>query len=238
MADDSANLTLPYILPAQAQKHVTVNEGLRRLDGLVQLAVESRTLASQPGAPAEGALWILPASPSGSDWGAFSAGALAYYRDGAFVEIAAQAGWRAWSKDEGALLVFDGTRWRAAAEAVGEAPFGAATFLRVAEGEATLSGPTTDAPVAIEDRAVVLAVTTRTTEAVTGAASYDCGVPGEANKYGGSLGAAAGSTNSGVTGPTAFYAATPVRLTANGGDFTGGKVRVAIHYLTCRPPTS
>lgn len=49
---------------------------------------------------------------------------------------------------------------------------------------------------------------------------------------------AAGSTNSGVTGPTAFYTDTPVRISANGGPFTGGKVRLAIHYMLCTTPAS
>ncbi len=81
-------------------------------------------------------------------------------------------------------------------------------------------------------------VTARTTEAITGAASYDCGIDGEPAKYGGALGTAVGSINAGVTGPTAFYADTTVRLTANGGAFTGGKVRIAIHALLCVPSTS
>ncbi|MEO1425564.1 MAG: DUF2793 domain-containing protein, partial [Pseudomonadota bacterium] len=32
--EQSPKLALPYVLPQQAQKHVTVNEGLRRLDAL------------------------------------------------------------------------------------------------------------------------------------------------------------------------------------------------------------
>ena len=32
---DSLNLNLPYVEAAQAQKHVTVNEALSRLDALV-----------------------------------------------------------------------------------------------------------------------------------------------------------------------------------------------------------
>ena len=35
MSDTTTRLLLPYILAAQAQKHVTHNEALRRLDGLV-----------------------------------------------------------------------------------------------------------------------------------------------------------------------------------------------------------
>ena len=38
MSDTTTHLLLPYILAAQAQKHVTHNEALRILDGLVQLS--------------------------------------------------------------------------------------------------------------------------------------------------------------------------------------------------------
>jgi hypothetical protein len=92
--------------------------------------------------------------------------------------------------------------------------------------------------IVIPNRAIVIGVSTRTTETVTGATSYDCGTASEPSKFGGSLGIAVGSTNAGVIGPTAFYSDTPVRLTAGGGSFTGGKVRVAVHHLFCDVPTA
>ena len=52
MSDATTHLLLPYILAAQAQKHVTHNEALRILDGLVQLSVLDRDLAAPPGSPA------------------------------------------------------------------------------------------------------------------------------------------------------------------------------------------
>lgn len=39
MSNTSTHLSLPYLAPAQAQKHVTHNEGLRMLDVLVQLSL-------------------------------------------------------------------------------------------------------------------------------------------------------------------------------------------------------
>ena len=39
MAERTPRLDLPWLMPAQAQKHVTVNEALARLDILVQAAV-------------------------------------------------------------------------------------------------------------------------------------------------------------------------------------------------------
>ena len=41
--DQTPNLKLPYIMPSQAQKHVTHNEALRFLDAVVHLSVKSRT---------------------------------------------------------------------------------------------------------------------------------------------------------------------------------------------------
>jgi hypothetical protein len=38
--------------------------------------------------------------------------------------------------------------------------------------------------------------------------------------------------------PQAFYADTPIRLTANGASFTGGAVRIAIHYATVGVPSA
>jgi len=53
MSDTTTQLVLPYILAAQAQKHVTHNEALRLLDGLVQLSVLDRDLTAPPVSPRE-----------------------------------------------------------------------------------------------------------------------------------------------------------------------------------------
>lgn len=111
MSGNSTNLQLPYLSPAQAQKHVTVNESLRRLDALVQLAVVSATTTAQPASPADGAVYILPAGKSGAAWGAMTTGALAYYRDGAWEQIVPREGWRAYVQDSDQLQVYTGTAW-------------------------------------------------------------------------------------------------------------------------------
>ena len=53
MADISPHLLLPYILAAQAQKHVTHNEALRLLDAMVQLSVLNLSLTAPPASPAD-----------------------------------------------------------------------------------------------------------------------------------------------------------------------------------------
>lgn len=240
MADNTANLLLPYIMAAQAQKHVTHNEALRLLDGVVQLSVLDRDLASPPGSPAEGARYIVSGSGTGAwaGWG----GDVALWVDGAWVRLPAGPGWLAWVQDEAALCVRIGATWvplsMGATGTFSTSPGGATTGAAILEETLSgLSGASRTSTIQIPDRAIVLGVSTRTTTAITGAASYDCGIAGEASKFGGSLGIAAGSSNVGVIGPQAFYAPTPIVLTANGGSFTGGAVRIAIHYLTCSAPS-
>lgn len=111
---------------------------------------------------------------------------------------------------------------------------GAWSFLRPMVAEAVtpaLSGATVTLSGIIPARAIVLGVLSKVTTAVTGAASFDVGDGTTAAKFGGSLGIAAGAVNSGVVGPYATYAAGDVVLTANGGAFTGGVVRVSVAYL-------
>lgn len=112
MSDFSTRLGLPYLMPAQAQKHVTVNESLRTLDALVQMSVVTRGLAEQPAAPADGACYMLPAGKTGADWGPMTDGAVAYYRDGAWVQLRPKPGWQVWIADEQTLCIFDGAVWR------------------------------------------------------------------------------------------------------------------------------
>ena len=241
--ETTPRLGLPYVVAAQAQKHIPINESLARLDGLVQLAVESRSVSSQPEDPENGGLWILPAGATGAVWGAQSAGTLTRFEAGAWEALPPAEGVLAWVKDENQMVAFDGGAWvplsatfRALTAA--QTPGLANTRLEILEQEVTLSGASTLTSIAIPSRAIVLAVSTRTTVAITGAASYNCGVAGEASKFGGSLGVARNSSNIGVIGPTAYYADTPVLLSAVGGNFVAGKVRVAIHLVRFDAPQS
>ncbi len=114
MSDATTRLLLPYILAAQAQKHVTHNEALRILDGLVQLSVLDRDLTAPPGSPADGDRYIVASGATG-DWAGWDLN-IALWTDGAWLRLPPQNGWRAWVEDEGLLLVWTGTAW----EVVGE----------------------------------------------------------------------------------------------------------------------
>ncbi len=66
MPDISPILSLPLIMPAQAQKHVTHNEALRLLDVMVQLAVLNRNLSAAPALPSVGDRHIVAAGAVGT----------------------------------------------------------------------------------------------------------------------------------------------------------------------------
>jgi hypothetical protein len=98
-------------MAAQAQKHVTHNAALRALDAIVQLAVVDKDLAAPPAEPAEGARYIVAASPTGA-W-AGHAGEIAAFQDAAWRFYAPREGWRAWVADEDTLYVRNGSAWTA-----------------------------------------------------------------------------------------------------------------------------
>ena len=107
--DATPSLALPFILPGQAQKHVTHNEALRRLDALVQISVLDRDRTVPPSDPAPAQSHIVAAGASGA-WAGHD-DALAAWQDGAWAFFSPQPGWLAWLEDTGTLLVWTGTEW-------------------------------------------------------------------------------------------------------------------------------
>ena len=229
---DTVNLGLPCIEGSQAQKHVTHNEALTLLDTFVQLTVQSRSLTAPPGSPASGAAFI-PASGASGAWSGWD-GAIAVYND-AWSRIAPVPGFMAWVRDERLTVTYEDGTWR---DGFALTANGGRLTLRAKEEEVALSGVFTETLDAtfIPNRAVVIGLASRTTLAITGASSYAVGISGEAAKFCDLLGIALGSTNIGVIGPTAFYADTKVRVTANGAAFTGGKVRLICYFLEMSAP--
>lgn len=118
--DWSPRLQLPYLAAGQAQKHLTVNEAVSALDGLIQTAVESATEAGAPSHPAEGVLYILPTERDGPEWSLHPPGSLLRYADGGWTRLASGDGALAYAKDAGLVLVKLGQAWRPLGSALGE----------------------------------------------------------------------------------------------------------------------
>lgn len=109
MADTSNCLSLPFIQPSQAQKHVTHNEALRILDVLTQLAVLTDDQTAPPAAPSEGDRHIIGDSATGA-W-AGHGGELTIFEDGLWQYFTPMPGWRAYVTGRDALVVHDGSDW-------------------------------------------------------------------------------------------------------------------------------
>jgi hypothetical protein len=107
----TARLSLPYIAPQQAQKQVTYNEAMARLDQLVQPSVKSRTTATPPGSPAEGDTYIVAPSPTGAWTG--QAGRLACWLAGAWSFTVPANGWLAYVVDTAEIAVCQSGAWSA-----------------------------------------------------------------------------------------------------------------------------
>lgn len=106
MSDDlTPRLNLPYLASSQAQKHVTLNEGLGLLDGLVHCAVVSRTVAAEPASPMDGDAWLLPSGRTGAGWLDFPVGAMVRRHDGAWVQLTPPVGTIAYVRDEATLIL-------------------------------------------------------------------------------------------------------------------------------------
>ena len=108
---ETIHLTLPYLAAAQAQKHVTHNEALKRLDAVVQLAVIDTTLAAPPGSPDEGDRYIIAAGATGA-WAGHD-GEVAAFVDGAWLTMAAEEGWLAYDASTETLLLRQASGWTA-----------------------------------------------------------------------------------------------------------------------------
>ncbi|NHB76094.1 DUF2793 domain-containing protein [Rhodobacter calidifons] len=109
MPDDTTILSLPLILPAQAQKHVTHNEALVKLDLIVQLAVINRTLTTPPALPAIGDRHIVAAGATGPWTG--QAGRIAMFTEAGWQFTQPLPGWQAYVMAESQMAFYNGLTW-------------------------------------------------------------------------------------------------------------------------------
>jgi len=120
---------------------------------------------------------------------------------------------------------------------------GALLGIRSVEGTAVaMTGPTVSIASLIPAGSYVLGVTLRVTTLITGATSFSIGDGTDATAWGTGIAVAANTTTSStdflITAPAFYTAATNVVLTAAGGDFSAGAVRVVVHYIRIAGPTT
>ena len=231
---DTPRMSLPLLAPAQAQKHVTVNEALARLDALAQLTLASATTPTPPAAAPDGAVYAVPPGAV-NDW-AGQAGMLALATGGGWVFVPPRRGWRALVVDTGATATWDGADWRAGAATL--PPSNAAMSIESHEVDVVLSaGTAVTTPVVIPARALLFGVTGRVIAAITGTAStWDLGVAGDTGRFGTGLGTGLNAWVNGPVSPVVYWTPTPLEITAQGGDFAGGTLRLVVHVAALSLP--
>jgi hypothetical protein len=227
---ETLQFALPLIAPQQAQKHVTVNEALGRLDALAQIVLVSRSQTTPPLTQPEGQAWALPGAAV-NQW-AGQGGKIALFLNGGWIFVTPRRGWRAFVADEGVELFHDGVQWRGGALAVSAS--GAGTFIKLREFDHTIgAGALSVTASGIAANELVIAVTARVITEITGTlTSWRLGTDGAEDRFGSGLGLDYGSFARGLLGtPMTYYAPAPLELRAEGGVFAGGQVRLVVHAL-------
>lgn len=226
---DTPRLSLPLLSPSQAQKHVTMNEALARLDGLTHLTLMSVDVTMPPVVPVEGEVYAVPHAAMNA-W-AGQGGKLAIAVNGGWVFVPPRRGWRALVLDRGLPAIHTGEEWRLGAVTLGASGAGLSMGLMQVD-QPVLGGATVTTALMIPPRAIVFGVTGRVVQAITGgASSWSLGVAGDPGRFGTGLGVNLNSWVNGPAAPMVYWNATALVLTATGGVFTGGLVRLAVHYM-------
>lgn len=102
-------LALPLLQPGQAQKEMSHNEALARLDLAAQASVSAAGTDSPPAEPGPGEAWIVGDSPTG-DW-AGHAGAIAGWSAAGWRFVAPREGMQAWVAESGGFALFADGAW-------------------------------------------------------------------------------------------------------------------------------
>ncbi len=232
---ESYQFKLPFLQASQAQKHVTVNEALARLDALSQLTFVSR-FEDVPNAPLDGQTYVVPVGASGIWSGQDHRVAL--FLNGGWVFVDARNGWMAWVVDEAVQLRFLDGFWDVVGRSQNTA-LGFSERVDIQFDHQIMAGANNQTSVVIPHHSSVIGVTARVIDEIvfSGATDFNLGVDGSDNRYGSGFGHFQNTYIQGLTGqPLTYYSDTPLLLTANGGDFVSGVIRFAIHTTQLTPP--
>ncbi|NDF11895.1 MAG: DUF2793 domain-containing protein [Proteobacteria bacterium] len=102
------HLAITLVEQSQAQKEVTVNEAISRIDAVLNAGAKDKDLSIPPGSPAAGDVYIIASSPTGA-WSG-KAKQVAYF-DQVWRFILPNEGMTLWVNDEDLLYSYNGTNW-------------------------------------------------------------------------------------------------------------------------------
>jgi hypothetical protein len=231
---------LPLLQASQAQKHVTVNEAIARLDAMAQLRLESMVQSVPPLTSVDGQAYLVPIGATG-DWGT-QENNIAIYSNGGWTYLAAKVGWKAWIVDESKEKRFDGSVWTEVSSG-GSAGTGGLTgaqgssfALDMVEFEHVITaGASNTTIIEIPAGSMVAMVAFRVSEEIVtdGATTWSYGISNSITRYGSNYGLTVNSNDVGGENKTMFYypSAKQLYLTPATGSFTSGKIIFTIYAL-------
>jgi len=228
---NTTKLDLPLLAAAQAQKHITMNEALTRLDAAFQMGVKSCTTSVPPVTFEEGDAYLVPVGAV-NEWSG-EANNLAFSLNGGWDFLAPRPGWQIWVEDSAERLSFGGDRW--SADVLAASAHGAALRAEVIEADVEVenAGASILSSLTIPASTSVWGVTGRVISGFSGSLTHwSLGVEGGEDRYGSQISPEAGAWLRGLSGqPMAYYEPVPLKITAIGGDIGTGTVRLAIHLM-------
>lgn len=101
---------LPEIAYNQSQKHVTHNEALRIIDGLLLLTAQDKDLTTPPVSPINGTCYI-PATTASGEWTGYE-NYIAHYHTSTWHFYEPKFGWYLFMSDEQAFYWWDNNSWQ------------------------------------------------------------------------------------------------------------------------------
>ena len=238
---------LPLLQASQAQKHVTVNEALARLDALAQLRIETLTATAPPLTAIDGETYWVPTGATG-DWFGFD-DQLAIFSNGNWVFLAPKEGWVAWVVDIDKEFRFKLGAWEevtsggAGPSTSLSGPLGSSFALDMLEFEHTIAaGASNSTVVEIPDGSMVAMVAFRVSDAIVtdGATNWRLGISNSVTRYGSGYGLSLNSNDVGGENKTMFYYPNSKALTLSlaSGNFISGKVIITIYFLKFGLPST
>lgn len=127
----TSHIGITLLEQSQAQKEVTINEGFARIDAVLNSGIVDRDLATPPGSPATGDMYLVAGSPTGA-WSG-QAGKIAYY-DQVWYFLTPREGLTVWVNDENIHIVYNGSTWQASGGGMSPSTYDAANIAQQVVG--------------------------------------------------------------------------------------------------------
>jgi hypothetical protein len=231
---------LPLLQASQAQKHVTVNEAIARLDAVAQLRIETLTATVPPQVGVDGETYWVASGATGAWFG--MDGQLSIYSNGAWVFLNPKEGWSAWIVDMAKEFRFVAGTWLeittggGAGGATLTGPLGSSFEMDMIEFEHTITaGSSNSSSIGIPAGSMVAMVAFRVSESIVtdGPTDWRLGISNSVTRYGSGYGLGLNVSDVGGENKTMFYypSAKNLYLSVTGGNFVSGKVIFSIYCL-------